>query len=291
MMDKVGIDVAFLTSAAGMCTPISTSRAMAGAPGEPNATIPAASSAPRTPIRWAARSHFASSPASTNSAFPGGQCLPRPATSISMHRSSSRSGRNAPGFRPVRFRASGAEAQSDPAVRRLRHRALGWPRVLAGDGDHPAGQFRRIRPPSLALTVHMSHLGGGLSPCSAASAPSGQGFLGHIGQRPPWSRSRTSTTIFATTWCSTPPVSAARSAPSGGALIGDPAARIVHHRLSAGDPRARRGGRLRQGVARARQGRRGDPVRQRRQAHQATGQGGVARANSEQQMANSEQRS
>jgi hypothetical protein len=46
--------------------------------------------------------------------------------------------------------------------------------------------------------------------------------------------------------------------------------------LPAGDPRARGGARFRQGAAYARQGRRGDPVRQCRQAAEAASEGGVA---------------
>ena len=49
----------------------------------------------------------------------------------------------------------------------------------------------------------------------------------------------------------------------------------VRHRLSAGNPRPIGGRRFRQGIARARQGRRGDPVRQCRQADQGAREGGV----------------
>ena len=73
MMDEAGIDVAFLTSAAGMCADLDKIAPVQRERQErPSAIIPAASSAPRMPIRWAARTRFASSPAaSTSWAFPG----------------------------------------------------------------------------------------------------------------------------------------------------------------------------------------------------------------------------
>ena len=60
--------------------------------------------------------------------------------------------------RPVRVRAPGAQTQSRRAVRRLRHRARRRPRVLADHGDHPPGQFRRVRPPSRADRAHGASL-------------------------------------------------------------------------------------------------------------------------------------
>src|SRR5205823_2607130 len=57
------------------------------------------------------------------------------------------------------------------------------------------------------------------------------------------------------------------------------------HRLPAGNPRARRGARFRDGAARARQGRRGDPVRQRRQIVEAASKGGMTAPGEQRQAA------
>ena len=73
MMDEAGIDAAFLTSAAGMCADLDKSRLVQRkTPSRRSATIPAASSAPRT-CQSARRRRGAcasSTAASTSSAFP-----------------------------------------------------------------------------------------------------------------------------------------------------------------------------------------------------------------------------
>ena len=116
--------------------------------------------------------------------------------------------------RPVRVRPSGAEAQLFAAVRRLRHRALGRPRVFAGDGDDPADQLRRVRPSSQAHRAHVAsrrRVAGVLARVRGYQDKDFWGVKDNAGTaaRPP----RISTTTSTTTWCSTAPASAAPSAP------------------------------------------------------------------------------
>ncbi len=102
------------------------------------------------------------------------------------------------------------------AVRRLRHRALGRPRVLAGDGDHPADQLRRVRPPSEAHRAHVASRRRHRRRAGARPRLPGQGFLGRARTTPSTAARprRISITTSTTTWCSTPRASAARSARS-----------------------------------------------------------------------------
>ena len=149
MMDEAGIDVAFLTSAAGMCADLDKSRLCNenGQEGGTRLSRPlhrrrARQSARRRRGFARARALQARARLSRRGDHLGDQ---RPLSRCGGVRAVLGRMREA---RPVRVRASGAEAQPDPAVRRLRHGALGRPRVLAGHGDHPADQFRRVRPSS-----------------------------------------------------------------------------------------------------------------------------------------------
>ena len=126
MMDEAGIDVAFLTSAAGMCADLDKSRlcnesAKKAERDYPGRFIGAAHANPlggAEALRELARCKH-------ELGFPGrGDHLgdQRPLPRCAAIRAVLGRMREA---RPVRVRASGAQAQSDPAVRRLRHRALG----------------------------------------------------------------------------------------------------------------------------------------------------------------------
>ncbi len=115
--------------------------------------------------------------------------------------------------RPVRVRASRAQAQLLAAVRRLRHRALGRPRILADHGDHPADQFRRVRPPPQSHRPHGASLGRHRLDAGSHPQLSGQGFLGHQGQSAPRHEPEKGLRLLSatTTWCSTPRALQARS--------------------------------------------------------------------------------
>ena len=171
MMDEAGIDVAFLTSAAGMCADLDKSRLC-------NAS---AKKAERDyPGRFIGAAH--ANPLGGAEAFRElARCkheLGFPGVVITSETNDLYL--DAPEFEPfwaecaklgpVRVRAPRAQAQSDQAVRRLRHRALGRPRVLAGDGDHPADQFRRVRPPPQPHRSTCRISAAGFPRCSAASA-------------------------------------------------------------------------------------------------------------------------
>ena len=128
------------------------------------------------------------------------------------------------------------------------------------------------------LTVHMSHLGGGLSALlGRIRSYQDKDFWGTLdnarhGMKPKqdFDYYLRNNMVFDTAgFCG------AMGAVKG-ALIEIPASRIVFATDYPQEIRERaRGARLRQGAARARQGRRGNPLRQRRQAPQAAGQGGI----------------
>ena len=186
MMDLAGIDAAWLTSAQGMCADLETSRLV---------NDKAKKAEKDYPGRFIAAAH--ANPLGGPGRAEGAQPLPararlrgrghhlrarRKIPRQSRLRAVLGRGREA---RDVRVRASRAQAQLLAAVRRLRHRALGRPRILADHGDHPAGQFRRVRPPSepddpygASVRRHGVH---------ARPHPQlpGQGFLGHQGQPAP----------------------------------------------------------------------------------------------------------
>ena len=162
MMDVAGIDAALLTSAAGMCADLETSRCATTSAKKAETDYPGRfiGAAHAHPL-GGADAHFASSTAaSTSSAVPG------------VVITSEIDGKylDDPEFEPFWteceklglfvFVHPALKLNLLAAVRRLRHRALGRPRVLAGHGDDPADQFRRVRSPPQPH-VHMSHLGGG----------------------------------------------------------------------------------------------------------------------------------
>ena len=124
------------------------------------------------------------------------------------------------------------------------------------------------------LTVHMAHLSGGIASMLGAHPQlPGQGFLGHQGQCPPRHQAAkdfdyylNNNMVFDTAGFAGA-ISSVKTA-----LVEIPAvAHRVRDRLSAGDPRARGGARLRARHPRARQGRRGDPVGQCREAAEDEG--------------------
>ena len=149
MMDESGIDVAFLTSAAGMCAAARQVEALQRSREESRARLsrPLHRRRAREPARRPgslprARPLQARTRISRRGDHVGDQ---RPLSRRAGIRAVLGGVREA---RDVRVRAPCPQAQPDHAVRRLRHRALGRPRVLAGDGDDPADQFGRVRSPS-----------------------------------------------------------------------------------------------------------------------------------------------
>jgi hypothetical protein len=140
MMDEAGIDVAFLTSAAGMCADLDKSRLCNEAAKKaerdyPGRFIGAAHANPlggAEALRELARCKH-------ELGFPG--VVITSETNGNRVRAVLDRMREA---RLVRFRAPRAETQSDPAVRRLRHGAFRRPRIFPGDGDDSADQCRRL---------------------------------------------------------------------------------------------------------------------------------------------------
>ena len=186
MMDLAGIDAAWLTSAAGMCADLETSRFVNDKAKKAERDYPG---------RFIGAAHVASARRRRGiegaRALPPRARLPRRDHHVGVRRQvDRRSGDRAVlerglQARHVRVRASGAEAQSCGAIRQLRHRARGRPRILADHGDDPAGQFRRVRPPSrthracgASVRRHRRHAG-------AHPLFPGQGVLGHRRQRAP----------------------------------------------------------------------------------------------------------
>ncbi len=163
------------------------------------------------------------------------------------------------------------------AVRRLRHRALGRPRILAGHGDDPADQFRRVRPPSRTSpstcrisAAWLSALLGRIR-CYQDKDFWGTSTMPRHGMKPKkdFDYYLSNNMVFDTAgFCGA--MASVKSA-----LIEIPASRIVFATDYPQEIREREAVRDFVGHPRARQGRRGDPVRQRGQAPQAAGEGGV----------------
>ena len=215
MMDVAGIDAAFLTSAAGMCADLDKSRlcndkAKKAERDYPGRFIGAAHAHPL----GGAEAFNELARCKHELGFPGVVI-----TSETQRPVSRRSGVRAVldrmrEARPVRFRASCAQAQSDPAVRRLRHRALGRPRILAGHGDDPADQFRRVRPPPRPHGPYGASRRRSLGVLGRIRSYQDKDFWGTPGNaRHGMKPKKDFDYYFTTTWCSTPPASAAPWAP------------------------------------------------------------------------------
>ena len=191
MMDLSGIDAAWLTSAQGMCADLETSRfvndkAKKAEKDYPGRFIGAAHANPLggpDALKELNRCrHELGCEGVVITSEHDGKFLDNPAYEPFWTEAAQ--------ARDVRVRASGAEAQLLAAVRRLRHRALGRPRVLADHGDHPPDQFRRVRPPSEPDGAHGAPLRRHRVHARPHPQLSGQGFLGHQGQPAPRRRRR-----------------------------------------------------------------------------------------------------
>ena len=187
MMDESGIDVAFLTSAAGMCAPLDKSKLCNEAAKKAERDYPGRfiGAAHANPLGGAgsvprARPLQARTRISRRGDHVGDQ---RPLSRRAGVRAVLGRVREA---RDVRVRPPCPQAQPDHAVRRLRHRALGRPRVLAGDGDDPADQFRRVRSPPQTDDPHVASRRRLVGAARPHPLLPGQGFLGHRRQRAPW---------------------------------------------------------------------------------------------------------
>ncbi len=149
MMDLAGIDAAWLTSAAGMCADLETSRLVNDKAKQAERDYPGRfiGAAHAHPLGGAAalkelnrcRHELGFAGVTITSEFDG-KFIDAPELEPFWD--------EVVQARNVRVRASGAQAQSRAAIRRLRHRARGRARILADHGDDPADQFRRVRPPS-----------------------------------------------------------------------------------------------------------------------------------------------
>ena len=155
MMDLSGIDAAWLTSAQGMCADLETSRFVNDKAKKAEKDYPG-----RFIARGARQSARRPRRAQGAQPLPARARLPGRGHHLRARRQIPRQSRlravldRGRAARDVRVRASRAEAQLLAAVRRLRYRALGRPRILADHGDHPPGQFRRVRPSSESDDPH-----------------------------------------------------------------------------------------------------------------------------------------
>ena len=149
MMDLSGIDAAWLTSAQGMCADLETSRfindkAKKAERDYPGRFIGAAHAHPLGGADAIKELNRCRHELGFQGVVITSEC---DGLFLDNADASSRSGARSSAWN-VRVRPPGAQAQFFAAVRRLRHRALGRPRILADHGDHPADQFRRARSPS-----------------------------------------------------------------------------------------------------------------------------------------------
>ena len=215
MMDVAGIDAAWLTSAAGMCADLETSRfvndkAKKAERDYPGRFIGAAHAHPlggADALRELKRCrHELGFQGVTITSEFDGKWIDDPGMEPFWNEVCE--------ARHVGVRAPRAQAQPPGAIRRLRSRALGRPRILAHLGDDPAAQLRPVRPPSRTHRTHGASLRRHWRNARARPQLPGQAILGHRAATSATARParRTSTTTSATTWCSIPRALPAASA-------------------------------------------------------------------------------
>ena len=180
MMDVAGIDAAWLTSAAGMCADLDTSRLVNDKAKKAERDYPGRfiGAAHAHPLGGAAalkelnrcRHELGFQGVTVTSEFDGKWI-------------------DDPGLEPFWdevcrlgmfvFVHPALKLNHAAAIRQLRHRARRGARILADHGDDPAHQFRRVRPPSRTHRAHGASVGRHRRHAGAHPLFPGQGVLGH----------------------------------------------------------------------------------------------------------------
>ena len=256
MMDVAGIDAAWLTSAAGMCADLDTSRLVNDKAKKAERDYPGRfiGAAHAHPLGGAAafkelarcRHELGFQGVTITSEFDG-KWIDDPAIEPFWDEVGK--------LGMFVFVHPALKLNHAAAIRRLRHRARRRPRILADHGDDPAGQFRRVRPPSRTHRAHGASLRRHRRRCWPASAV----FRTRIFGAPPATRATASTAkhdfdyyIRNNLVFDTAGFAGGIGAVKAGLVRNPRVAHRVRHRLSAGNPQARNRARLRARHPRAR---------------------------------------